>query len=66
MDIGIWILILLIWLGVGINVNAALTKKYPRKQEVLKGYPSYVQVIIYLFSALLWPVHLIMTYITHK
>lgn len=66
MDTWIWLLILIVWLGVGMIVNAILEKKYPKKREILKGYPTFYQVIIYLFSALLWPVHLIMTYTSHK
>lgn len=65
-NIGIWLLILLIWLIIGIIVNDRLEKKFPKKQEVLKGYPTYMQVIIYLLSALLWPVHLVITYTTKR
>jgi len=64
--IGIWLLILLIWFGVGMIVNATLEKKYPKKQAIRKGYPTSYQVIIYIFSALLWPVHLVMTYTTKR
>lgn len=65
-NIGIWLLILLIWLIIGIVVNDVLEKKFPKKREIRKGYPTSVQVPVYLLSALIWPIHLIMTYISYK